>query len=164
MDHEATREQLELAAVDPSGLDRLMAGDTPIAQAVAGHLAGCPGCSDELARLERTCRLVREVARAMPPADLRDRTFAAVRALKHLLERDGNGLVVNISSIAAKLAIGSNIMYCASKVAVDTLTSRWRWRSLRRFAWFPCHPAWWRRKPRRSSTGPGSTTTSAERH
>lgn len=49
-------------------------------------------------------------------------TFATVRALKRLLERDGEGLVVNISSIAAKLAIGSNIMYCASKAAVDTLT------------------------------------------
>lgn len=80
MDHEATGEQLELAAVEPSGLDRLMAGDTPIAQAVAGHLAGCPGCRDELARLERTCGLVREVVRAMPPADLRGRTFAAVRS------------------------------------------------------------------------------------
>jgi 3-oxoacyl-[acyl-carrier protein] reductase len=31
-------------------------------------------------------------------------TFATVRALKHLLARDGDGLVVNISSIAAKLA------------------------------------------------------------
>lgn len=80
MDHEATREQLELAALEPSGLDRLMAGDTARAQAVAGHLAGCPGCSDELARLERTSRLVREVVRAMAPADLRQRTFAAVRA------------------------------------------------------------------------------------
>jgi 3-oxoacyl-[acyl-carrier protein] reductase len=49
-------------------------------------------------------------------------TFATVRALRALLARDGNGLVVNISSIAAKLAIGSNIMYCASKAAVDTLT------------------------------------------
>ena len=49
-------------------------------------------------------------------------TFATVRALKHLLARDGDGLVVNISSIAAKLAIGSNMMYCASKAAVDTLT------------------------------------------
>jgi 3-oxoacyl-[acyl-carrier protein] reductase len=49
-------------------------------------------------------------------------TFATVRALRGLLARDGNGLVVNISSIAAKLAIGSNIMYCASKAAVDTLT------------------------------------------
>jgi 3-oxoacyl-[acyl-carrier protein] reductase len=49
-------------------------------------------------------------------------TFATVRALRKLLERDGTRLVVNISSIAAKLAIGSNIMYCASKAAVDTLT------------------------------------------
>ena len=49
-------------------------------------------------------------------------TFATVRALRKLLEREGTGLVVNISSIAAKLAIGSNIMYCASKAAVDTLT------------------------------------------
>ena len=43
MDHDAVREQMELAAVEPDGLERLMAGDTPTAQAVAGHLAGCPG-------------------------------------------------------------------------------------------------------------------------
>ncbi|MFZ5511348.1 MAG: SDR family NAD(P)-dependent oxidoreductase [Pseudomonadota bacterium] len=48
--------------------------------------------------------------------------FATVRALRPLLAREGNGLVVNISSIAAKLAIGSNIMYCASKAALDTMT------------------------------------------
>ena len=48
-------------------------------------------------------------------------TFATVRALKKLLQASG-GVVVNISSIASKLAIGSNIMYCASKAAVDTLT------------------------------------------
>ena len=49
-------------------------------------------------------------------------TFATVRALKPLLARDGDGLVVNISSIAATLGVGSNIMYCASKAAVDSLT------------------------------------------
>lgn len=49
-------------------------------------------------------------------------TFATVRALRPLLAKEGTGLVVNISSIAAKLAIGSNMMYCASKAAVDTLT------------------------------------------
>ena len=42
MDHEETREQLELAALEPGGLERLMAGDTATAQAVAAHLAGCP--------------------------------------------------------------------------------------------------------------------------
>ena len=52
--------------------------------------------------------------------------FAAVRAMKHLLaaprESAGTGLVVNISSIAAVSAMGSNIMYCASKAAVDNMT------------------------------------------
>lgn len=52
--------------------------------------------------------------------------FAAVRALKGLLaapREDGRtGLVVNISSIAAVTAMGSNVMYCASKAAVDNLT------------------------------------------
>ena len=53
MDHDAIREQLELAAVEPGGLERLMAGDTATAQAVAAHLAGCPACTEELARLQR---------------------------------------------------------------------------------------------------------------
>ena len=80
MDHDATREQLELAAVEPGGLDRLMAGDTATAQAVAAHLAGCPSCTDELVRLQRSAPLIRSVVREMPPADLRARTLAAIRA------------------------------------------------------------------------------------
>lgn len=48
--------------------------------------------------------------------------FAAVRALRPLLARRGRGLVVNISSIAAVSAMGSNVMYCASKAAVDNMT------------------------------------------
>ncbi|WP_075790947.1 SDR family NAD(P)-dependent oxidoreductase [Massilia putida] len=48
--------------------------------------------------------------------------FAAVRALRALLEANGNGLVVNVSSIAAVTAMGSNVMYCASKAAVDNMT------------------------------------------
>lgn len=80
MDHEATREQLELAAAEPGGLERLMAGDTPAAQVVAAHLAGCSACSDELTRLERAARVIGQVVRELPPADLRDRTLAAVRA------------------------------------------------------------------------------------
>jgi anti-sigma factor RsiW len=80
MDHDATRELLETAAVEPGGLDRLMAGDTATAQAVAGHLAGCPACTDELARLERSSRLIRETVREMPSPELRARTMAAIRA------------------------------------------------------------------------------------
>jgi 3-oxoacyl-[acyl-carrier protein] reductase len=48
--------------------------------------------------------------------------FAAVRALRPLLDASGAGLVVNVSSIAAVTAMGSNVMYCASKAAVDNMT------------------------------------------
>lgn len=51
--------------------------------------------------------------------------FAALRALKPLLEQStlpGGGVVINISSIAAVIAMGSNVMYCASKAAVDNMT------------------------------------------
>src|SRR6476620_7952868 len=80
MDHEAVREQMELAAVEPDGLERLMAGDTPTAQAVAGHLAGCPACTEELGRLQRSAVLVRDTVREMPSPDLKARTLAAIRA------------------------------------------------------------------------------------
>jgi 3-oxoacyl-[acyl-carrier protein] reductase len=51
--------------------------------------------------------------------------FATVRALQSLLERgtlSGGGVVVNISSIAAVTAMGSNVAYCASKAALDNMT------------------------------------------
>ncbi len=48
--------------------------------------------------------------------------FAVVRAMRSLLERSTAALVVNISSIAAVTAMGSNVAYCASKAAVDNMT------------------------------------------
>jgi len=48
--------------------------------------------------------------------------FAAVRAFQSLLAKDGEGLVVNISSLAARMANGSNVAYCASKAAMDNMT------------------------------------------
>ncbi len=48
--------------------------------------------------------------------------FAVVRAMRMLLCRHSGGLVVNISSIAATSAMGSNVMYCASKAALDNIT------------------------------------------
>ena len=80
MDHDAARERLELAAVEPGGLERLMAGDTASAQAVAAHLAGCPSCTDELARLQRAAVLIGEAVREMPSPGLKARTMAAIRA------------------------------------------------------------------------------------
>lgn len=48
-------------------------------------------------------------------------TFAMIRACKDLLNTEG-GLVVNISSVAATIAMGSNVAYCASKAAIDSMT------------------------------------------
>lgn len=48
--------------------------------------------------------------------------FACVRAFTPLLRERGNGLVVNISSVAGQTGLGSNVAYCASKAALDSLT------------------------------------------
>lgn len=51
--------------------------------------------------------------------------FATIRAIRPLLEKSklrGGAVIVNISSIAALTAMGSNVIYCASKAAVDNMT------------------------------------------
>ncbi len=48
--------------------------------------------------------------------------FAMVRACKELLLKSGDGLIVNISSVAALTGVGSNVAYCASKAAMDSMT------------------------------------------
>lgn len=48
--------------------------------------------------------------------------FAAIRVFKDLLSKTGDGLVVNISSVAGLHGLGSNVAYCASKAALDTMT------------------------------------------
>ena len=80
-DHRSVREALEVAAAEPDGMERLMAGDTAEAAALAGHLAGCPECTDEFGRLRRIGNLLREGIALQPSPDLRDRTLAYVRAV-----------------------------------------------------------------------------------
>ena len=80
MDHDDALEELELAAVEPGGLDRLMAGDTVTAAAVAAHVVGCERCADEMERLRRAAPLLRDVIRTLPAEDLRERTLAYVAA------------------------------------------------------------------------------------
>jgi Anti-sigma-K factor rskA, C-terminal len=80
MEHAEALERIEIAAAEPLGFERLMAGDTPDAAAVAGHLAGCPACVAELARLRRTAALAREVIASQPDPALRERTLDLVRA------------------------------------------------------------------------------------
>ena len=48
--------------------------------------------------------------------------FAAVRAFRKMLAAGEGGLVINMSSIAGVTAMGSNVAYCASKAALDSMT------------------------------------------
>jgi 3-oxoacyl-[acyl-carrier protein] reductase len=49
--------------------------------------------------------------------------FAMIRALVPLLRKaDDDAVIVNVSSISAFTGSGSNIAYCASKAALDTMT------------------------------------------
>ena len=80
MNHAEVRDRMELAALEPEGLDRLMAGDTAEAAGIAGHLAGCPACLDELGRLRRTATLVRLALESGGPTSVGEPTAAVVRA------------------------------------------------------------------------------------
>ena len=99
MDHSEVREILEDAAIEPGGLERLMAGDTPAAAIVAGHLAGCPDCAEELELLRRSVGLIRPTVRAVPPPELRERTLAYVAAI-------GRPRDAAVAAIPAAEAIG----------------------------------------------------------
>ena len=48
--------------------------------------------------------------------------FASIRALTPLLQADDGGVIINISSIAGRTGVGSNVAYCASKAAMDVMT------------------------------------------
>jgi 3-oxoacyl-[acyl-carrier protein] reductase len=48
--------------------------------------------------------------------------FHCARAVRAAMQETGGGQIINVSSIAAQLAQGSSIPYCASKAALDSVT------------------------------------------
>jgi len=48
--------------------------------------------------------------------------FHCARAVREPMVASGGGIIVNVSSVAAQIAQGSSIPYCASKAALDNLT------------------------------------------
>ena len=75
--------------------------------------------------------------KAVPPGDLDGLTddlfdeivqanlrgvFATIRAFAPMLKASGDGLIVNVSSIAGFTGTGSNLAYVAAKAGVDVLT------------------------------------------
>lgn len=49
-------------------------------------------------------------------------SFAAIRVFRSALAAGSGGVVINVSSLAGTTAMGSNVAYCASKAAVDSMT------------------------------------------
>jgi hypothetical protein len=96
MDHDEVRAELEVAATEPAGIDRLMAGDTPLAASVAAHLAGCPSCTEELARLRRAAILIGDTIRTTPSPALRERTLAYVREYGRVVPGAGSPAVAAV--------------------------------------------------------------------
>lgn len=109
---------------------RASAVDTPALRALAEGLATQEGRLDVLVNNAATTRVVPHDDLEALDDDLFDRVmrtnvrgpFATVRALRPLLDEEPGGVVVNVSSLAARMANGSNVAYCASKAALDNMT------------------------------------------
>jgi 3-oxoacyl-[acyl-carrier protein] reductase len=107
--------------------------DTPALNKLASEIEGRFGRCDVLVNCAGTTRFVPHGDLNALDDELFDRVlatnirgpFATIRAFRKLLERSdlpGGGVVVNISSTAATLAMGSNVAYAASKAALDNMT------------------------------------------
>jgi len=107
--------------------------DTAALAQLAKEVARDYGRCDALINCAGTTRFVKHSDLASLDDELIDRilatnvrgAFATVRAFQSLLEAStlpGGGVVVNLSSSAGNFAIGSNVMYCASKAALDNMT------------------------------------------
>ena len=107
-------------AVDDSAALRALAADVEKRHGRADVLVNCAGITrfvphGDLDALDD--RLIDDIFRVNWRGP-----FAAVRAFRKLLAAHADGLVINISSIAGVTAMGSNVAYCASKAALDSMT------------------------------------------
>ncbi|MBX9701144.1 MAG: SDR family oxidoreductase [Acetobacteraceae bacterium] len=108
---------------------RMPMEDSAALRAAAAEVQGALGRCDVLVNSAATTR-------AVPHADLEalddaliDRVlvanvrgpFATVRAFAPLLKTSGDGVIINISSLAAVSGTGSSIIYGASKAALDVI-------------------------------------------
>ena len=130
MDHSEVRELLEDAAIEPGGLERLMAGDTPTASIVAGHLAGCADCAEELERLRRSVGLIRPTVQLVPPPELRERTLAYVAALGR---PRGAAMATDPAPVPAPAAVPAPVPAPVEPAPPTPITSRMR---PSRLGWF----------------------------
>ena len=124
MDHDEALGIIEAAAAEPHGLERLMAGDTPDAARLAGHLAECERCGAELQRIGRAAAIVRQVVRDQPSPELRERTLAYVRGVGR--PRDGAAAATDAEPPSRRRAVGgwrSGLGWVASMAGAAVLAA-----------------------------------------
>ncbi len=113
-------EALEVAAVEPRGLETLAEGCTPEDAAVVAHVAACAGCAAEAARLREIAALLRAGLAPVASADLRGRTLAYVHAVGRPRGADAvaAGVVRTPASRGRRLALAGLAMAAVVAVAV----------------------------------------------
>lgn len=132
--------QRDLASIDAAAFAALPGdGHFSIAASVTDSASLRSAATEVLARTGGASVLVNAAGftKPVPPTDLDGLddglideifavtwrgSFAATRAFASQLASGGDGLVVNISSIAAQTGIGSNLAYAAAKAGVDATT------------------------------------------
>jgi len=107
-------------AVDDSAALKILAAEVDSRQGRCDVLVNCAGTTRFVPHAELDAlddELIDQIFRVNWRGP-----FAAIRTFRPLLSARGNGLVVNISSIAGVTGMGSNVAYCASKAALDCMT------------------------------------------
>lgn len=103
--------------------------DSAALRAAAAEVQAGLGRCDVLVNSAATTRAVPHADLEALDDDLIDRVlvanvrgpFATIRAFAPMLKASGDGVIVNISSLAATTGTGSSIIYGASKAALDTM-------------------------------------------
>jgi 3-oxoacyl-[acyl-carrier protein] reductase len=130
-DSEAGAEEV-LGSLDGTGhrILHVSASDTAGLQAAAKSVASHEGRLDVLVNNAATTRVIAhddldgmddEFFDQIMSTNVRG-PFATIRSFRPLLEQAPDGVVINVSSVAARTAAGSNVAYSASKAALDNMT------------------------------------------
>jgi 3-oxoacyl-[acyl-carrier protein] reductase len=127
------------ASVVLTGRDADKAASAAAALPAGNHLAAVAEVADEVSHHYGRVDILVNTAgftRAIPHADLDALDdalidelfainwrgqFAAIRAFAPHLRANGDGLVVNVGSIAGRTGQGSNVAYCAAKAGLDVM-------------------------------------------